>query len=682
MVVAVQKQQATQPIHQSTCQVLQKNEIFGQQILQCYNAFLEAQKTSYNKGPAFIDSFLSQDISLILLTLLFTQKTDSVLYAKACLDALYYQPKAQEYTALAQTLPLLIQTFCASDGKLTFKENTLKSVIGYGLFNGLPENLHANLHKIWHFAPNINAIKSPQWFSVWNSVLLHMQRQFAQEKKENPCTLEQAREHQYNKDLYALYAMGKNQEFEKAAQLVLHYKNDPFFKKVFNFYYYQSPEFKEQYQKNGVKPESPLEKLEKIQKNRDAAHIATQCDAKPYTKEYPLTPQTQHYLQQALLKPQPFQSCHGTHEQQQAHTEITKINKKAAELDEKNNNNPEVKKITREIPKFTNLAREYNEHGFIDQAYSVLDFCWALLDYACSLATGFGKGVVQGFGNYITYALENPLELLMRPLLGNVLCAIRLARLTGQLLNISFIGLKSLAGSQEAIDQWETICHNMACIKNALLTKFNEMSLEQYAQKTTALATQFMLDFKCAHVLANVYQDALTNAEILVKTEPSALLITTPAASASVILAGNGNQVLEQLIYYSSNSIGSSVEQTLHEQLQDIMPSHETIYYVARNEHMPRLGASRAEIIAQTQSGPAQFIGNGLLRVLKNAWLNGMEASDGKTTWHIMRCEKAIGAIDGHTTKYLKIKKVGNVLHGQPITYAEFLILKKGFYNV
>jgi len=127
MAVAVQRQQATQPVHKyaQQQQVQQAQAIFTQSLMKCYDAFLHAQKTSGAFGPSFIDTFQTQDISLILLALTFSSANNPVLYTKACLDALYYQPADQEYPALAKTLPLLIQSFCDSSGKFTFKNNNL-----------------------------------------------------------------------------------------------------------------------------------------------------------------------------------------------------------------------------------------------------------------------------------------------------------------------------------------------------------------------------------------------------------------------------------------------------------------------------------------------------------------------------------------------------------------------------
>jgi len=92
------------------------------------------------------------------------------------------------------------------------------------------------------------------------------------------------------------------------------------------------------------------------------------------------------------------------------------------------------------------------------------------------------------------------------------------------------------------------------------------------------------------------------------------------------------------------------------------------------NKHVPQKGLTWKNIIESTLYGDARYKpGINIEELEKFAWANGTPVTNGHT-WKVYKADKIIGANSGIETPYMRIEITsGNVIHGHPITYADYL---------
>ncbi|ALH95484.1 hypothetical protein [Acinetobacter equi] len=82
-----------------------------------------------------------------------------------------------------------------------------------------------------------------------------------------------------------------------------------------------------------------------------------------------------------------------------------------------------------------------------------------------------------------------------------------------------------------------------------------------------------------------------------------------------------------------------------------------------------------------TKRGPAKYLpGTNIQALERNIWAKGIEIATprGKNTkWKIQDLGEIIGASEGKETKYMRVECSQGVIHGHPISKAEFTKLMK-----
>ena len=92
-------------------------------------------------------------------------------------------------------------------------------------------------------------------------------------------------------------------------------------------------------------------------------------------------------------------------------------------------------------------------------------------------------------------------------------------------------------------------------------------------------------------------------------------------------------------------------------------------------KHFPPKNKQWKEIISTTKTGPAKYKPNlNIEKIERLAWEKGKICTNGKP-WKVMEFDTIIGANGGIETNYIRVECSANMIHGHPITKAEYLRL-------
>ncbi len=93
-------------------------------------------------------------------------------------------------------------------------------------------------------------------------------------------------------------------------------------------------------------------------------------------------------------------------------------------------------------------------------------------------------------------------------------------------------------------------------------------------------------------------------------------------------------------------------------------------------KHFPPKNKSWKSVVESTKNGPAKYIpGIDIESIEREAWRDGVPVSNGKP-WKVKEYDFTIGAKEGVETKYIRVEKSANTIHGHPITPGEYKKLK------
>lgn len=87
-----------------------------------------------------------------------------------------------------------------------------------------------------------------------------------------------------------------------------------------------------------------------------------------------------------------------------------------------------------------------------------------------------------------------------------------------------------------------------------------------------------------------------------------------------------------------------------------------------RYKHFASTKLSWVEIVDATGKGPAKYLPAIDVEALeRNVWENGLATTNGRP-WKVMAFRDIIGASAGAESRWVRVEKSGNTIHGHPIT--------------
>ncbi|MBO0473472.1 hypothetical protein JZO86_07115 [Enterococcus ureasiticus] len=89
-------------------------------------------------------------------------------------------------------------------------------------------------------------------------------------------------------------------------------------------------------------------------------------------------------------------------------------------------------------------------------------------------------------------------------------------------------------------------------------------------------------------------------------------------------------------------------------------------------KHYPPKNMKWKDIVSSTKNGPAKYKeGINIEQLERKVWKEGKNVSNGKP-WKVMEFDDIIGASSGKETRFMRVEKSSNTIHGHPITELEF----------
>jgi filamentous hemagglutinin len=95
------------------------------------------------------------------------------------------------------------------------------------------------------------------------------------------------------------------------------------------------------------------------------------------------------------------------------------------------------------------------------------------------------------------------------------------------------------------------------------------------------------------------------------------------------------------------------------------------------HKHVASKNQSWKQVLEGTKNGPAKYKhGTDIKNLETNVWRNGKKVTNGKD-WKVMEFDNVVGAKNGQASKWVRVERSGNTIHGHPITKSEYLKLLK-----
>ncbi|MEZ4361924.1 MAG: hypothetical protein R3B48_17165 [Kofleriaceae bacterium] len=92
-------------------------------------------------------------------------------------------------------------------------------------------------------------------------------------------------------------------------------------------------------------------------------------------------------------------------------------------------------------------------------------------------------------------------------------------------------------------------------------------------------------------------------------------------------------------------------------------------------KHVSKGSTPWSKIVEGTKSGPAKYSpGTNIEALERSVWDKGRAATNGRS-WKVMEFADDIGASGGHPSRWVRVEESAGVIHGHPITKAEYLKL-------
>lgn len=89
-------------------------------------------------------------------------------------------------------------------------------------------------------------------------------------------------------------------------------------------------------------------------------------------------------------------------------------------------------------------------------------------------------------------------------------------------------------------------------------------------------------------------------------------------------------------------------------------------------KHFASTKLSWAETVQATARGPAKYLLDTDIEALeRDVWRNGIPTTNGRP-WKVMEFREMIGASAGNESRWVRIEKSNNTIHGHPITQQEY----------
>jgi len=501
--------------------------------------------------------------------------------------ALVYGDKSGEYAEIAPALLKVLQARCDDSGKLITldRDPYLTACIYQALKEALPHRVYLDVLRSMDDAASIELLEAEQSYTFlgyyWSKFWETLNRLLNDYTKRSSCSWHQILNNPYNLKIKELFYKIDRKEFFEAQAIA---QQDQLYNQIFTACC--SGFIQEQKQVRARATET-TEKLEQKKDDcpfslgkafyeieRSQALRESLIQPSFAHKTFSLSKNSEKLLDAVGVNGYHFKECYGNQVQHVLHQEHIKILEDSANIYFVSHQQQPIKNIIKDTIHFVTRARDYNHAGFVHKAMSVTDCCWAFLSCAQSIAQGVGEGVYQGTKNFVDYAIDHPIELLTRPLIGNFILAYHLGTLTADLINVGRIGVNAWQGNKNAQQEWEQICTNITAIKDALAEKGKTLSLQEGVKHATALVTETLLDYKCANLLSKFYQtgecktlELIDNYKNTIPPPLHAVALTQEgfeigiASQAALIATGNTNSVLKKLEEFGGgNSLFASME--------------------------------------------------------------------------------------------------------------------------
>ena len=94
-------------------------------------------------------------------------------------------------------------------------------------------------------------------------------------------------------------------------------------------------------------------------------------------------------------------------------------------------------------------------------------------------------------------------------------------------------------------------------------------------------------------------------------------------------------------------------------------------------KHVARKNVSWKKVIKSTKSGPAKYKhGTDIEKLEREVWDAGQKVTNGKD-WKVMEFDVEVGASGGKSSRWVRVERSADTIHGHPITFEEYQKLTK-----
>lgn len=428
-----------------------------------------------------------------------------------------------------------------------------------------------------------------------------------------------------------------------------------------------------------------------INQNQIVAHVQTQKNitevllkngVKYELKQYQIPSSIKEFLISKGLDPRKFEHCYGHQVQQAIHLDILRQVVKQKDLsglvliDQS-----QVYKLRDLATKVTDLSRQHNALGNIEQSGMLSSFCWQLMhhvetagQYTIDMARGVGEGIAQGGQNFV-HTITHPQEVIEGFVnLGKT--AIKAAQVHQHLNDISI--LKPHAENLKLEAQFREACKHAGFseVGERIAHRIQNGTLRENARDVTALVVENCLIGEVIPAVGNMATTVgslveATSINTKAMAERLAHKLKVPVTS---VTTAEGIEIkvahsVEELCTFKNKHNSQSInipEQNLSNKTNKISWTNHGF------KHFPQKNLSWKQIIDNTKFSEAKYKpGINIEALERYAWEKGTPTTNNKP-WKVIELDEIIGAKNGLETKYMRVECSANTIHGHPITFEEY----------